>query len=207
MHLGHVAEELQHRLQHIFAKGDDGRRACNDGDDRLDFDPHWGNYLWFHEFFDGDSGSGLGASHQTGWTGLIAKMIHDSGVNCRLPHTPRTPTSGMRHYFDEIFSKGARPPKPYMGRRMSMRSIAGRSDFSAEGEGEDEEAEAEGEGEDDEDERQRTIDDSYVLDYVSSQLQRVKSFDINFDPNEGENEFEAKADSGPGTWRMTNGFH
>lgn len=198
MHLGHVAEELQHRLQHVFARGDDGRRACNSGIDKLDFDPNWANYLWFHEFFHGDDGRGLGASHQTGWTGLIAKMIHDSGVNCRLPHTPRTPASGMRHYFDEIFSKTARP-KPFMSRRMSTRSIGARSDISTD---------HEGDGDDDEVEKQRMIDDSYVLDYVSSQLQRVKSHDttFDFDPNEGENEFEAQADDGPGTWRTTNGF-
>jgi hypothetical protein len=79
MHLGHVAEEIQHRLQHLFARGDDGRRAINDGNQMLDYDPNWKDYMWFHEFFDGDTGRGLGASHQCGWTGLIAKMIHDTG--------------------------------------------------------------------------------------------------------------------------------
>lgn len=79
MHLGHVAEEVQHRLQHLMARGDDGRRNINDGNDMLDFDPNWKDYLWFYEFFDGDSGRGLGASHQCGWTGLMAKMIHDTG--------------------------------------------------------------------------------------------------------------------------------
>jgi hypothetical protein len=79
MHLGKVAEEIQHRLQHLFARTDDGRRSINGGDDRLDFDEHWKDYLWFHEFFDGDDGRGLGATHQCGWTGLIARMIHDTG--------------------------------------------------------------------------------------------------------------------------------
>lgn len=79
MHLGHVAEEVQHRLQHLFVRGDDGRRAINDGNEMLDYDPNWKDYVWFYEFFDGDSGRGLGASHQCGWTGLIAKMIHDTG--------------------------------------------------------------------------------------------------------------------------------
>ena len=79
MHLGQVAEEIQHRLQHLFSRGDDGRRAINDGNDILDYDPHWRDYLSFHEFFDADTGKGLGASHQCGWTGLIAKMIHDTG--------------------------------------------------------------------------------------------------------------------------------
>lgn len=79
MHLGHVAEEIQHRLQHLFARGDDGRRSINAGSDLLDFDPNWKDYLWFYEFFDGDNGRGLGATHQCGWTGLIARMIHDTG--------------------------------------------------------------------------------------------------------------------------------
>ena len=79
MHLGHVAEEIQHRLQHLFAKADDGTRAMNGGDERLNFDPHWKDYLWFYEFFDADTGRGLGASHQCGWTGLIAK-VRDSPI-------------------------------------------------------------------------------------------------------------------------------
>lgn len=79
MHLGHVAEEIQHRLQHLFARGDDGRRAIYAGNEMLDYDPNWKEYCWFFEFFDGDTGRGLGASHQCGWTGLIAKMIHDTG--------------------------------------------------------------------------------------------------------------------------------
>ena len=79
MHLGQVAEEIQHRLQHLFARDEDGKRAINDGNETLNSDPNWKDYLWFYEFFDGDSGRGLGASHQCGWTGLIAKMIHDTG--------------------------------------------------------------------------------------------------------------------------------
>jgi len=79
MHLGHVAEEIQHRLQHLMARGDDGRRAVNDRNEMLDFDPHWKDYLWFYEYFDADTGRGMGASHQCGWSGLIAKMIHDTG--------------------------------------------------------------------------------------------------------------------------------
>ena len=79
MHLGQVAEEIQHRLQHLFARNDEGRRAVHDNSDLLDFDEHWKDYMWFHEFFDGDTGRGLGASHQCGWTGLIAKIIHDTG--------------------------------------------------------------------------------------------------------------------------------
>lgn len=51
----------------------------------LDHDPHWKDYITFYEFFDADTGRGLGASHQCGWTGLIAKMIHDTGYTAFLP--------------------------------------------------------------------------------------------------------------------------
>lgn len=79
MHLGRVSEEIQHRLQHLMARADNGRRAINDGNDILDFDDNWRDKLFFYEFFDGDTGRGLGASHQCGWTGLIARIIHDTG--------------------------------------------------------------------------------------------------------------------------------
>ncbi|KAK0948397.1 hypothetical protein LTR29_000028 [Friedmanniomyces endolithicus] len=157
MHLGHVAEELQHRLTHLMAADKDGKRAINDGNTMLDHDPHWKDYMFFYEFFDGDSGRGLGASHQTGWTGLMAKMIHDTGLNCRLPQTPRTPTAGASHYFDDTFvrqrrqsiGRTSRPGGP--ARSMTRtRSIGARSDWSektgatsngggeAEGDGDDE---------------------------------------------------------------------
>ncbi|KAL9613951.1 MAG: hypothetical protein Q9167_001565 [Letrouitia subvulpina] len=125
MHLGHVAEELQHRLQHLFVRGDDGRRAVNDGNDMLDFDENWKDYLWFHEFFDGDTGRGLGATHQCGWTGLIAKMIHDTGANCRLPQTPRTPTAAAAHYFDDTFPHWDHggDKEPRLRRSSTSRSI------------------------------------------------------------------------------------
>ncbi|KAJ2901337.1 glycoside hydrolase family 63 [Zalerion maritima] len=139
MHLGHVSEELQHRLQHLMARDDEDRRAINAGSDLLDFDPHWKDNLWFYEFFDGDTGRGLGATHQCGWTGLIARLIHDTGVSCRLPHTPRTPTGGMSHYFDDIFHRHERRssiPKtprlegiPRIRRSSTNRSIGRRSDF------------------------------------------------------------------------------
>ncbi|CAZ82859.1 unnamed protein product [Tuber melanosporum] len=175
MHLGHVAEELQHRLQHIFARGDDRRRACNAGIDKLDFDPNWRDYLWFHEFFHADTGAGLGASHQTGWTGLVAKMIHDSGVNCRLPQTPRTPRTAANHYFDDIFSRVSKP-KPYMGRRASTRSIDARSDW------------AEDDDETEDQKREREKDDEEVLGYVSNQLKRVTSHASVFDDHDDEYE-------------------
>ncbi|KAG9120488.1 hypothetical protein FRC07_003987, partial [Ceratobasidium sp. 392] len=101
MDLAKVADEIQHRLIHIFGRDMDGRRATNGGEDKLDRDPHFRDYVWFHEFFHGDDGRGLGASHQTGWTGLVAFSIMQSGLSCRLPRTPKTPRSVARHYFDE----------------------------------------------------------------------------------------------------------
>lgn len=75
MTLANVAADLEARLLGLFLPGRDGRRPCNGGDDRLDFDPHWKDLILFSEYFHGDTGKGLGAAHQTGWTGLVAKLI------------------------------------------------------------------------------------------------------------------------------------
>ncbi|CEH18534.1 glycoside hydrolase family 63 protein [Ceraceosorus bombacis] len=103
MHLGHLAEELQHRLIRIFSQDDAGRRPCNGGVPMLDFDPNFRNLVQFHEFFDGNSAKGLGASHQCGWTGLVAFSIMSAGMTYRAT-TPRTPRSTAQHYFDEQFT-------------------------------------------------------------------------------------------------------
>jgi len=77
--LWEVAVELSHRLTRIFLRGPDGRRAVYGGTEMFQRDPHWQNLLSFYEYFHGDNGAGLGASHQTGWTGLVAKLIQQSG--------------------------------------------------------------------------------------------------------------------------------
>ncbi|KAI1083808.1 Six-hairpin glycosidase [Whalleya microplaca] len=179
MHLGHVSEEIQHRLQHLFARGDDGRRSINAGNDLLDFDPHWRDHMWFHEFFDGDTGRGLGATHQCGWTGLIARVIHDTGINCRLPQTPRTPSVGMAHYFDDIFhrhqnaggSKGRRPG--HIRRSSTARSIGARSDFDASINGDEIDVRSVA-PDDPEKEAQRKEADAHLHQYIQEQLQRVQ---------------------------------
>jgi hypothetical protein len=76
MNLYQVAEELSARLSRIFLKGADGRRPVNGAEQKLQEDPHWRDYIQFYEYFHGDSGAGLGANHQTGWTGLIARAMH-----------------------------------------------------------------------------------------------------------------------------------
>ncbi|WP_346292839.1 MGH1-like glycoside hydrolase domain-containing protein [Sphaerothrix gracilis] len=73
--LWQVALELEQRLIQIFLTGEAGQRPVFGGIEPFQQDPHWRNYLLFHEYFHGDNGAGLGASHQTGWTGLIAKLI------------------------------------------------------------------------------------------------------------------------------------
>ncbi|KAI8446553.1 hypothetical protein BY996DRAFT_6422336 [Phakopsora pachyrhizi] len=65
------------------------------------FDPFFKNNVLFHKFFHADSGQGLGVSHQTGWTGLVAWMIFQSGSTARLPRTPKRPRSSADHYFAE----------------------------------------------------------------------------------------------------------
>jgi hypothetical protein len=70
-----VADDLWDRLVSIFLVGPDGRRPCFGGVERLQHDPNWKDNLMFNEYFHGDNGAGLGASHQTGWTGLVADVI------------------------------------------------------------------------------------------------------------------------------------
>jgi hypothetical protein len=71
-----IAEELSRRLASLFLKGKDGRRPLNGGERKLQEDLHWRDCIQFFEYFHGDSGAGLGASHQTGWTGAIARAMH-----------------------------------------------------------------------------------------------------------------------------------
>jgi hypothetical protein len=74
-----VAAELSRRLTRIFLRGPDGRRPVHGGFDTFQTDPHWRDLVLFYEYFHGDNGAGIGASHQTGWTGLVAKLLQQSG--------------------------------------------------------------------------------------------------------------------------------
>jgi hypothetical protein len=75
MTLFEVAEEIARRLAATFLRGADGRRPVYGGSARFQDDPHWRDLILFYEYFHGDNGAGLGASHQTGWTGLIALTL------------------------------------------------------------------------------------------------------------------------------------
>ena len=78
MNLWDVSKEIAHRLIRIFKKESDGSRAVFGGAEKFRNDPAWRDYLLFYEYFNGDDGAGIGASHQTGWTGLVAKLILQS---------------------------------------------------------------------------------------------------------------------------------
>ena len=75
MNLGQVAQELSNRLLKLFKKNQQGKRAIFAENSLFNQDEKWQDLLLFHEFFHGETGEGLGASHQTGWTALIAKIL------------------------------------------------------------------------------------------------------------------------------------
>ncbi len=79
MTLQEVATDLSRRLTRVFLKDAAGRRPVAGALERFQSDPHWEGYVLFHEYFHGDNGAGLGASHQTGWTGMVAKLLQQSG--------------------------------------------------------------------------------------------------------------------------------
>ena len=70
--------QLSHRLISLFRSAPDGTRPFQRQDSAFEHDVHWRDHLLFHEYFHGDTGQGLGASHQTGWTALVAKLIQQT---------------------------------------------------------------------------------------------------------------------------------
>ncbi|KAF5010258.1 hypothetical protein FDECE_3576 [Fusarium decemcellulare] len=163
VHLGHIAEEFQHRLQHLLARNDDGRRAVNNGNDTLDFDPNWRDFLCFYEYFDGDTGRGLGASHHCGSSSLVARMIHDTGITCRLPQTPRTPSVGAAVYFDDTDELAPKRHRRSTSPSFGKKAIDNNDD-------------------------ETTEVDNHVAKYVSEQLEKVK---IGYPAVNLEDEIEA----------------
>jgi hypothetical protein len=80
MNLWEVSKQLSHRMIKLFMRDKKGRRPIYGGSEKFQEDPHWKDHILFNEYYHGDNGAGLGASHQTGWTALIAKLIQQSGV-------------------------------------------------------------------------------------------------------------------------------
>jgi hypothetical protein len=80
MTLGEVATEIGLRLRRTFLRDASGRRPVFGGTEKFQTDPHWRDHVLFYEYFHGDNGAGIGASHQTGWTGLIARVMQMGGL-------------------------------------------------------------------------------------------------------------------------------
>jgi hypothetical protein len=74
-----AAAEISRRLTRIFLRAEDGTRPVFGVLQKFQNEPEWRDHIYFHEYFHGDNGAGIGASHQTGWTGLVAKLIEQSG--------------------------------------------------------------------------------------------------------------------------------
>ena len=75
--LEQVADQLAHRLMRIFCRDPEGKRPVYGEDSAFQNDPEWRDYILFYEYFHGDTGQGLGAGHQTGWTGLVAMLLQE----------------------------------------------------------------------------------------------------------------------------------
>lgn len=79
MNLWEVSQELSRRLSHIFLRTGAGTRPVYGANKKMQDDPHFGDHVLFYEYFHSDNGSGVGASHRTGWTGLVVKLLQQSG--------------------------------------------------------------------------------------------------------------------------------
>jgi hypothetical protein len=107
MNLQEVADELRTRLSRIFLPDESGRRPCHGTEPRYAEDPHWKDLVLFYEYFHGDNGRGVGASHQTGWTALAARCIeetvrmheekHNGSATGHVPHADSSPLSAKSH--------------------------------------------------------------------------------------------------------------
>ena len=92
-----VADDLRQRLIGIFLPGRDGRRPVFGDIERMQTDPRWHDQMFFHEYFHGDTGAGLGASHQTGWTGLVLDLVAEPRTgDPAAPHEPPEPGGPAR---------------------------------------------------------------------------------------------------------------
>ena len=103
MNLFEVSKEIADRLSRIFLRNEQDQRPVYGGTEKFQSDPHWRDHLLFYEYFHGDNGAGLGASHQTGWTGLVAKSIQLYG----LLDAKRVLEGGKLGAFKEAVSKKA----------------------------------------------------------------------------------------------------
>ena len=106
MTLYQVAEEITNRLSRIFLRDTEGRRPLYGGTEKFQQDPYWRDLILFYEYFHGDNGAGLGASHQTGWTGIIARVMQMFATVT----AKQIRTVGMRSTAQGDYEKPARTP-------------------------------------------------------------------------------------------------
>ena len=100
--LWEVAGELSRRLSRVFLRDESGRRPVHGTSGKFQTDPHWRDLILFYEYFHGDSGRGVGASHQTGWTGLVAKLLQQSGAEESVIHESRRDPEQQKIDANEI---------------------------------------------------------------------------------------------------------
>jgi len=101
MNLFEVNMEISRRLTRIFLRDENGRRPVFGGIDKFQTDPNWRDHVLFYEYFHGDNGAGLGASHQTGWTGIVAKLIQ--ALHTLDPVTVLK--TGETHPFMQVYNR------------------------------------------------------------------------------------------------------
>ena len=117
LNLKQVAAELASRLAKIFLPDANGRRPCHGNEPRFISDPHWRDYAYFYEYFHGDTGRGVGASHQTGWTSLAVRCIED------MAHARAAATNGAAalHTHDHEHAHESRAPAaPAVARSLDL---------------------------------------------------------------------------------------
>src|SRR5437879_10155592 len=110
MNLRQVALELSSRLASIFLPDASGRRPCHGDDSRFASDPYWRDLVLFHEYFHGETGQGLGASHQTGWTALAIGCIADA-ARVRSKPSKRGSRQSSRSGFHRVRSPESSAPR------------------------------------------------------------------------------------------------
>ena len=91
-----VAEDIARRLVSIWLDDENGRRPVFGAYEKFQTDPDWHDLLWFHEYFHGDTGAGIGASHQTGWTGIVAHLLCQNGIIDAIESGRSTARMGMK---------------------------------------------------------------------------------------------------------------
>jgi hypothetical protein len=125
VNLFEVAQELSRRLSNIFLKSKDGSRPVYGGTSKFQTDPNWKDYILFYEYFHGDNGAGIGASHQTGWTGVIARIIElQSTLNAEQVLQAETIVDAMvLEECAEPATQG-KPPQSEPGRRPARVATA-----------------------------------------------------------------------------------